>query len=32
MKKSKMVLFSFVSVGGVFLVIALIDILSRSLR
>ena len=32
MKKSEMALFAFVSVGGVFLFVALIDILSRSLR
>lgn len=31
MKKSEMAIFAFVSVGGVFLLIALIDILSRSL-
>ena len=32
MKKSEMAIFAFVSVGGVFLLVALIDILSRSLR
>ena len=31
MKKSEMALFAFVSVGGVFLLIALIDVLSKSL-
>lgn len=32
MKKSEMAIFAFLSVGGVLLLIALIDILSRSLR
>ena len=32
MKKTEIALFAFVSVGGVFLLIAIIDILSRSLR
>ena len=32
MKKSEMALFAFVSVGGVFLLVAIIDILARTLR